>query len=190
MTYTPQKKEMIYWAGLLNQRGLVTVRSGNVSCKLDQDTLLITAHDSYLGHLKEEELVVTDIAGNVLDGRVQPTSEKELHCDIHAQYREVNVILHAHPPFTVAFFHYFDTLDIVSFESKMYLGNVAVIGQDSPIVTDVAPVVNALSSSGIVVLKDHGVVAIGREYREAFGLIELLEEQARVNLITGRGGSA
>jgi putative sterol carrier protein len=34
-----------------------------------------------------------------------------------------------------------------------------------------------------VVLKNHGVVAIGKNFKEAVSLIELLEEQAKVNLM-------
>ncbi len=184
MTYIRERKEMIYWAGLLNQRQLVTVRSGNISCKLDAQTLLVTTHDCYLGHLVPADLAVVDLAGNLLEGKKQPTSELYLHCDIHARYPGVQVILHAHPPFTTAFFHYCKQLDIFSFESRMYLKDVAVIPQKTPTVADIAPVVNALNKTSLVVLKDHGVVSVGREYKEAFGLIELLEEQARVNLLT------
>jgi len=178
---------MICWAALLNQRGLVTVASGNISCKLDDQTLLITAHDSYLGHLDQDDIIVIDLAGNILEGRKQATSEVSLHCDIHARYKETKVILHAHPPYTVAFYHYYKKLDIFSFESKMYLKDISVIAQHSPTVEDTAPVVKGLAENTLAVLKDHGVVSIGENYKQAFSKIELLEEQARVNLLLKSG---
>ena len=42
-------------------------------------------------------------------------------------------------------------------------------------------VLSALAESKIVVIKDHGVISIGDNFKEAFGLIELLEEQAKIN---------
>jgi L-fuculose-phosphate aldolase len=98
----------------------------------------------------------------------------------------VRAVLHAHPPWTVAFFHYFDRLDIFSFEARHYLGSIKVIPQDSPTVSDTKPVSAALEHANIVVLKDHGVVSVGKDFRGPFGLIELLEEQAKVNLMMKR----
>jgi len=186
MRFDNQRKEVMRWARLLNERGFVTARSGNISYKIAPEKILITAHDSYLGHLEEEDVLLIDSEGAVLEGKRETTSEKSLHLDIHRAFADHEVILHAHPPFTVALFHYFESLDIFSFEAKFYLGNVAVIPQESPTVTDTKPVVEALEGSQIVVLKDHGVVSVGKDFKEPFSLIELLEEQAKVNLTIRR----
>ena len=166
----------------MNKKGFVTVRSGNISCRIDPKKILITAHDSYLGHLEEEDILLIDPAGGILEGTEEITSEKSLHLDIHNKFNDLRVVLHAHPPYTVAFFHYFDSLDIFSFEAEFYLGNIKVIPQVSPTVTDTKPVVEAFQNSNIAVLKDHGVVSVGKDFKEPFSLIELLEEQAKVNL--------
>jgi L-fuculose-phosphate aldolase len=186
MDLDQERKEVIRWARLLNQKGFVTARSGNISCKVDPKTMLITAHDSYLGHLEEGDLLLTDLGGNILEGTREITSERLLHVDIQGYFQNCNVILHAHPPFTVAFFHYFERLDIFSFEAKSYLGNLTVIPQEGPTVTDTRPVLEALNTSPIAVLKDHGVVSVGKGFKEPFSLIELLEEQAKVNLTMRR----
>ncbi len=176
------KKQIIYWARLLNQRGLVTARSGNISCRAD-DKILMTSHDSYLGQLAEDEIVLVGSDGDVLEGAKQPTSEKPLHLGILGHIDQAQVVIHSHSPFTTAFFHHFKQLDIFSFEAKFYLGDVKVVAQTGPTVTDVDPVIEELMDNNIVVLGDHGVVAIGRDFKSAFSLIELLEEQCKVNLI-------
>lgn len=183
MSFKTEKKEIIYWAKLLNERGFVTARSGNISSKVEEDKILITSHDCYLGHLEEGEIILLNSEGKVLQGEREPTSEKELHITIHRHYKDIKCIVHAHSSFTTAYFHYFDTLDIFSFEVKFYLGSIKVVPQETPTVTDVAGVVTALEDSNIVVLQDHGVVAMGSSFKEAFSLIELLEEQAKVNLL-------
>lgn len=183
MNIEEAKKELIYWAQLLNQKGFVTARSGNISCKVEQDKILITTHDSYLGHLGNNDIVLMDLKGNVLDGKSEPTSEVPLHLDIHKKLKDIKVVLHSHSPFSTAFFHYFDKLDIFSFEARFYLGDIPVIPQETPTVTDTKPLLSALESSNLVILKNHGVVSVGRDFKEAFSLIELLEEQAKVNLM-------
>ncbi|MCM8757702.1 MAG: class II aldolase/adducin family protein [Candidatus Omnitrophica bacterium] len=183
MSYNKNKEELIYWAKLLNQKGFVSSRSGNVSLKVDIDKILITAHDCYLGYLTEDEILCVNLKGEILEGNREITSEKLLHLDIHNRFKDVKVVLHAHPPHTIAFFHYFSDLDMFSFEAKFYLKNIKVIPQDTPIVTNTLSVLKALENSNIVVLKDHGIVSIGRDFKSSFGLIELLEEQAKVNLL-------
>ncbi len=181
--FDKERKELVYWAHLLNQRGFVTARSGNISYKVGNSKLLITSHNCYLGHLTDEDILVVDLEGNIIEGKKELTSEKNLHLAIQKRFKNINVVLHAHSPFTVAFFHYFDKLEIFSFEAKFYLGDVKVIPQDTPTVVDVSPVLEKLEASNIVVLKDHGVVSVGEDFKEAFSLIELLEEQAKIGLI-------
>ena len=180
--YGKEKKEIIYWAKKLNEKGFVTARSGNISLKVDKG-LLITSHDSYLGELKEEDILLVDKEGRILEGKGEVTSEKDLHLEAQNRFKEIRVVLHAHPPFTVAFFHYFDNLDIFSFEAKFYLGDIKVVPQETPTVTQIEPVLKELENSNIVVLKDHGAVSVGEDFKSAFSLIELLEEQTRVNLV-------
>ena len=182
MGYVDEKKEVIYWAFLLNQKGFVTARSGNISMKLE-DGLLITSHECYLGHLTESDILLMDLNGNIIEGKGELTSEKTLHLDIHKKFEDIKVIIHSHSPYTTAFFHYFRNLDIFSFEGKFYLGEIKVIPQKTPIVTDTAGVLCALENNNIVVLGGHGVVAIGKDFKQAFSLIELLEEQAKVSLM-------
>ena len=183
MKFEQEKKQIIYWANLLNERGLVSARSGNISFKVEEGRILITAHDSYLGQLDEQEIILIGLDGKTAATGYEPTSEKNMHLDIHNKFKDTKVILHAHSPYTTAFFHYFNELELFSFEAKFYLGKIPVIPQNTPTVTDTEEVIEALEVSNIVVLKDHGVVAMGKNFKEAFSLIELLEEQAKVNLL-------
>ena len=182
MSYREQKKEIIYWAKVLNQKGLVAARSGNISYRVASDEILISSHDSYLGYLEEEDLLLVDLVGKVLEGESGPTSEKEVHLSVYNKFKQAGVVMHTHSPFSTAFFHYFDKLDIFSFEAKFYLGSLKIVPQETPTVTDINPVLAALGSSNIIVLKNHGIISVGKDFKEAFSLIELLEEQAKVNI--------
>jgi ribulose-5-phosphate 4-epimerase/fuculose-1-phosphate aldolase len=183
MTLREDKKELLYWARFLNEKGYLTGTNGNISFRADPHEILINAHGSHLGHMEEEEVLVMDPEGRVRGSDKAPSSEKDLHLAIYQKFDDIEVVIHAHSPFTTAFFHYFDHLDIFSFEAKLQLGEVPIVPQVTPTVTDVSPVIHALENSNIVVLKDHGIVSMGREFKSAFSLVELLEEQAKVNLL-------
>ena len=60
MSFDKERKEIIYWAKLLYEKGFVTARSGNISSKAGPDKLLITSHDCYLGHLQEDDILLSD----------------------------------------------------------------------------------------------------------------------------------
>ena len=40
MNFEKEKKEIIFWAKLLNERGFVTARSGNISRKVADDKIV------------------------------------------------------------------------------------------------------------------------------------------------------
>jgi len=183
-----EKQEIVFWAEMLHRKNCLSGASGNISYGLAVDRLYITAHDSYLGFLKEEDILLVDAEGVVIEGAGSITSEKALHLGIHRAFSDARVVLHAHPPFTTAYFNRFDDIEYISFESKFYLGRVPVIPQDTPTVTELSPVLEALENNKIVVLKNHGVVAIGKDFKPAFSLIELLEQQCSVTLLTRNCG--
>lgn len=182
-----ERKDIIFWSGLLHQKDLLSAGSGNVSCRSeDGQHLYMTAHHSYLGFLEEGDVIKTDMSGTVVEGMREVTSEKLLHTSIYKAFPETRVVLHAHSPFTVAYFNEHEDIEYISFECKFYLGKIPVVPQDTPTVTDAQPVLEALSQNKIIVLRNHGVVAMAKEFKEAYSLIELLEQQCYVKILTAK----
>lgn len=180
--YLNERKEILFWAEELHSRSFISGPCGNISVRADKDKFLVTAHNAYLGYLGEKEIILIDKTGKPLEEtRHKPTSELAMHLGAYKN-ETVNAVIHAHPAFTTAFYAKFKNLDIYSYEARLYLSNIPVIEQDGPIVTDVAPVLNALSQSNIVVLKKHGIVSVGADFKEAFSWAEMLEEACKVNV--------
>lgn len=176
-----KKKEIIEIGKLLWDKNLCSAASGNISLKLDSNTILITAHDACLGMLTEDEIIVLDIQGTTKPQR-PVTTEKPIHLAIHKEFSQAAVI-HAHPPFTNGYFAIRDSLECLTHESRLLLGEVPCLAQNTPSVTDLDAVVRALKNSNIVVLKQHGVIAIGETLRDAFFLIQLLENAVTVHAV-------
>jgi len=175
------KHKIITTGKLLWDKGLVFGFNGNISCRLDTDTVLITATGACLGFLKQADIVTITAAGEVIGGLA--SSERLMHTAIYKALPKVQCVVHTHTTYTNGFFLSNDRFTPKTFEAQFYLGEVKAIAQTTPSVTDPAPVVEVLKMNNIVVLKNHGVVAVGDDLLNAFVLIQELEEQVKMDLV-------
>jgi len=159
--------------------GLCVAKSGNISARLDADNILITATGTFLGDLKEEDIVKVNLNTLKSEAARKPSSELALHSLVYKNF-PAKVIVHAHPPLINGYFALNKSLKALTFETKFYLGEVPVIEQDTPTVTRPEAVINALKVNNLAVLKNHGAVSIGDKFEEALSLMEALEEAVRV----------
>ena len=184
----PAERELIRWGRLLFERRLISGWGGNLSCRLAKERFLITGQHAPLGFLGAKDLVLVDRNGRPVKKNRQPSSETLLHL---AAYHgtEANAVIHVHPPMTLTFSLSHRSFVPLSFEEKYTIGEVPVIPQETPTVTDTARVVEELRLRPIVILQGHGTVAIGKDLKEAFLLTDLLEEAVHCQLVRdGIGG--
>ncbi len=164
-------------------KNLVAARAGNLSIRLRGDRFIITGQGAPLGFLRPNSLVIADRAGNKIQGSIPLSFESGLHAEI---YKTVHpgAIVHLHPPVTLALAEAGLKLHPVTFEAALFLGEVPVLPQQSPNVIDVGAVTAALALNNIVILKNHGVVSIGKTLWDAFFLAQLLEEAAQMQVLS------
>jgi len=177
------KKNIIAIGRLLWEKDLVSGLNGNISRRVDGETILLTAHDSCLGLLQEKDILHMKLNGEMLEeGSV--SAEKLLHTEIYKNFPETTAVVHTHTTYTNAYFLKNETLTPQIFESKMYLGEVKSVEQLTPAVTDATPVMEALKGNNITVLRNHGVVAKGGDLFDCFLLVQALEEAVKINAIS------
>ena len=176
------KKKMISVGRRLYQRGLAVAKSGNLSARLDAENILITATQTFLGDLKAEDIVGVNLATLKTEENIQPSSELPLHSLIYKNFPH-QVVIHCHPPLINGYFAVCPDIKVLTFETKLYLGDVPVVEQDTPAVTKPELVIEAFKKNNLVVLKNHGVVSIADNLKDALHLIELLEEAVKTAAI-------
>ena len=172
------KKEIIETGKRLDVLRLVSGRSGNLSVRIDEKNILVTATQAALGSLKEKDILRVDLTkeGDLKNKRV--TTEFPLHSLIYKNFPH-QAVIHCHPALVNAYFAVYSDIKALTFETKLYLGNIPVVAQDTPAVTRPELVIEALKTSNLVVLKNHGVVAVANNFKDALYLIETLEEAVR-----------
>ncbi|WAC06365.1 MAG: class II aldolase/adducin family protein [Thermodesulfobacteriota bacterium] len=174
------KEEIIRLGKKLYDLRLAVARGGNLSSRLAQDTILITATSVSLGELREEDIITVDLTNSADCTNKSLSTEFPLHSLIYKNFSKINRVIHCHPPLTNAYFSVYDDLEILTFETKLFLGQIPAVKQFTPSVTNPKEVIDALKMNNLVAMKNHGVVSMGENFTEAFYLIESLEEAVRM----------
>ncbi len=176
------KNEIISIGQLLWQKDLVSGRNGNISLRVDEQKFLLSCHGSALGFLKPEDLLLLDSDGKVLeDGEV--STEKNLHLAIYNNLPSIKAVIHTHTPYINAYYAVNEKLTPFTFETRLYLGEIKSVTQDTPAITKVEPVIEALRKNNICVIKNHGAVAVGDNLLDCFFMIQALEEAVKTEAI-------
>lgn len=187
------QEEMIRVGREAYQRGFIVARGGNISVRLNEQTFLMTAHTAALGFLNHDDFVMVDRAGKVIGGAGQPSTETKLHSAIYRD-TDAGAVVHLHPPYTNVLAVRGIAVKPMTFESSLFLGPATpTVDQDSPSVTRLEGVMDALALSNIIILREHGTVAVGSTIWDAFFLTEILEEAALMSYLhetLGRSSSA
>ncbi len=176
------REEIIKIGKKLYDLRLVVARAGNLSAKIDANNILITATGISLGALTDQDIIKVDLSKEDDVKYKKVTSEFPLHRLIHKNFPS-KVVIHCHPTLINAYFAVCNDLKALTFETKLYLGNVPVVEQDTPAITKPELVIEALKLNNLVVVKNHGVVSIADNFIDALHLIEALEEAVKVAAI-------
>jgi ribulose-5-phosphate 4-epimerase/fuculose-1-phosphate aldolase/putative sterol carrier protein len=170
------KGEIIDIGKRLYELRLVAGSAGNLSAKSAGNKIFITATGAELRNLNYDNILEI---GLDKPGNQRITTEFPLHKAIHESFSN-RVIIHCHPVLSNAYFAVYSDIKVLTFETKLYLGNIPVVKQETPAVTRPDLVAQALKTNNLVVLKNHGVVAVAESFNQAFNLIETLEEAVKI----------
>src|SRR5437763_14416889 len=74
--------------------GLLKCSSGNLSCRLDDERVMITATRSWLADLTPDQVAVLRLSDGAVLNDAKPSVETRVHLGILRERRAVNVVLH------------------------------------------------------------------------------------------------
>lgn len=97
-------KQRVYEANLeLVKRGLVIYTWGNVS-EIDREKgiVVIKPRGIEYQYLSAEDMSVTDLDGNLIEGKYLPSVDLDIHLEMYKAFPEMNAIAHTHSTFATA----------------------------------------------------------------------------------------
>jgi L-fuculose-phosphate aldolase len=170
-----EREEVAHASRRLAAEGLVLGTAGNVS-RRSGDRVAITPTGAVLADLEPEQVTVLDLDGNVVDGRLEPTSELDLHLGVYRRY-EAGAVVHTHAPMATALSCVLeDELPCVHYQLLLLGGSVPV----APYATFGTPalaesVLDALEGHTAALMANHGAIAYASDADAAVELSLLLE---------------
>jgi len=175
------KQEIIFYGKLAGEKNFTPGYSGNFSARFG-DKILITSSGSANGYLSEDELVVMDFEGNLLEGNKKPSSEKMLHVEFYKQRPDVNYIIHVHSPYLSTFACCHVALDEpIMAENVFYFGQIPLAEYGLPSSMDlVEKTAKYFKDFDAVLMANHGFIVGDKTIKDAFLKLELAESYAQV----------
>ncbi|WP_126427822.1 class II aldolase/adducin family protein [Brevibacillus marinus] len=166
----------------LMNRELAWGNSGNLSARIDEHRMLITASGSYMGSLTAEDLVVVEIQTGNWSGARKPSKEIPMHAAIYKKRPDVNVVLHASPFWsTLVACSGFPLRSELFIESMYYLEKIAYVDYHHPGSQALGTAVEEKAEqANIMFLKNHGVLVYDESFQEARMRLETLEMVCRM----------
>lgn len=180
-----QVQDILQLSKLMYDKGMVNAFEGNLSVKTGEG-ILITPSQICKGFLKEEMLVETDRQGRVIKGNRKPSSEILLHLEAYRIRNDIGAVIHAHTPYATAFAVANKPLETKAYPEMIVLyGEIPLVKYGTPSTPDIcADLKNHLCDHDVVLLANHGIVAIGKDLYDAYFKLESVESIAKVLLLT------
>lgn len=176
--------DLIETARRLLREGLVEGTAGNLSVRTEEGQVLLTPASLGYEGMAPEDLVICDLAGHVLRGARQPTSEKALHLAVLRAHPEVGAVIHSHAKRASTFAVAREPLPCVIEEFQLYVGGDVPVADYALSGSDALGEACAkhLGARSAVLMANHGLLAIGRDLAQAYHVTALVERTAEIVL--------
>lgn len=170
----------------IHGRGYVASTDGNISLRLDPRRILTSPTGISKGMMTPDDLVITDLEGQKLAGRRNPSSELAMHLLIYRRRPDIHSVCHAHPPVATGYAAAGIPLNkAILAELVLSLGCIPVAQYGTPGTTELTEAIEPLVQSyDAILMANHGVVTCGADLLTAFFRMETTEHFARVALVS------
>jgi L-ribulose-5-phosphate 4-epimerase len=166
----------------LPRHGLVVWTSGNVSARVG-DAMVIKPSGVAYDDLTPEAMVVCDLHGEALEGTLAPSSDAATHGYVYRHMPEVGGIAHTHSAYATAWAIHGEPIPCVmtamadEFGGEIPVGPFALIG-DEEIGRGIVETLGEHRSRAVL-MRSHGLFALGESAREAVKRAVMCEDVAR-----------
>ena len=153
------KRQIVDVCHMMSDRGLVGTYEGNVSVR-DGDRIYLTPSGQSKDLQSEGKIIATDLEGKVLEGQLVPTSETPMHTKCYKLRDDIGAVVHCHAPYATAYA-----------QAAMDIEN------------NIADLDKYIMDYDVVLLANHGVLAVGKTVMEAYSKTLSLEMLLKTDYI-------
>ena len=180
---TSLKQELVEGAAQVANIGLVPLTQGNLSLRdPESGHVLMTPHDYPYDQLRAADVVVLDLAGNVIEGEREPSHESQVHLAVYERRADAMGIVHAEPIYTNLFGVLHKAI------APLHVGTLIDVGGEAPVMP-FAPsgsrqfgydMLEVMGDRNAVVWANHGMLALGGSLEKAIHCTVMVEISAQL----------
>ena len=189
---TDKKEKFAAFCRMVQAKGLVFGSGGNLSIR-DGEHILVTPSGRSLESLTAGDIICINPDGSY-EGPGKPTSEYRMHLGCYIDRADVNVVVHVHSLYATAVSCLKDldaekAIPVLTPGYGKRVGDLPAIEYICPGSEELAGMVReVLRTRDSVLLRNHGVVTVGRDEETALNLAEEIEAEAQMFLLLGDRG--
>ena len=186
MKWQSERTAVVQAAQQLLRLGLVAATSGNVSMRLEGDEkeglIAVTPAGTDYETMTPEDIVVVDYDVDVIEGDTVPSSESLTHVAVYKARSDISAVIHTHSIYASVLAVAGVALPPILDELVAYLGGpVEVAEYGFPSTEDLGEkAIQAMGERNAVFIRNHGVLAAGRDMPDALRACELVERAAQI----------
>lgn len=178
-----ERKLIVEYGKKLIDTGLTVGTGGNISI-FDKASGYMAISPSGLEYyqLKEDDVIIMDLNGNIIEGSLKPSSEYEMHAIVYRNRADVTAMIHTHALYatTISCLNIdlpaVDYLVAHSGGKDIKCAKYATFGTKELAENALA----AMEGRKAVLLANHGINVVGVGIEETFAITEQLEFCARL----------
>ena len=184
------RKELSEFSKRSFHRRLVGGTGGNLSVRIPEtDTVLVTPTGISLGDVEPEQNILVNLEGEILDSPMGLKGSKEtgFHLAAYQVRPDIVAIAHVHPPYATAFSNKAKPLTLSTISAQLNLKHVPWIACYRPgsleLQDCVIEGIKANPDVPCILMKEHGILAMGKDLRHAYYIADLTEDTAKIAYI-------
>lgn len=165
---------------------------GHLSARGENGRILIKRKDIALGEVTPDDVLALDLNAQKVEGDGKAHLESILHTEIYGRREDVGGVVHTHPPYATALGATGAQLQFLTHDAVLFHDGLPRYEDSPDLIMDPeqgASVANALGSHRALLLKNHGVIVVGKDVPWAVVSALTLERSIRLQALASSLGS-
>jgi len=182
MLLLEERKQIVHYLRKMLTSGLTVGTGGNISIhNVEKNLLAVSPTSMNYFEMEPEDIVITTMEGEIVEGSRKPTSELSFHIALQNLREDIHAVVHSHPVYSTTIacmnweipaVHY-----LVGFSGyKVPLAKYATYGTKE--LAD--NIVSAIGENNAVLIANHGLLSVGKTIQSAYTTTEQIELVAQL----------
>ena len=177
MIMEKERKQLINYGKKLVIEKLTKGTGGNLSI-FDRNLgyIAITPSGIDFFEMNEDDIVILDLNGNVVQGENLPSSEWQMHLKLYKTREDIDAVIHAHTMYSTVLACLYEELPATHYM-------IAVAGKNVKVANYATYGTEELAENAVL-LANHGILAGSKDLLNAFNIIEEVEYCSKIYCIS------